>query len=146
MLTKQLNSELLKLFSLYVIFFFVSYFVSLFLSSPCFPFLILVYCTFFPSSVITHERGNYAFCHFPVCWLVSRSLSSCGGSDVVSVLSRSVLFILFKVFVKSFSLTSRRLVMNSRLKQSRLPLRMCTVSGTFLIVLISPILHPLLVM
>ncbi|KAI4801159.1 hypothetical protein KUCAC02_000085 [Chaenocephalus aceratus] len=40
-------------------------------------------------SVITHERGNYAFCHFPVCWLVSRSLSSCGGSDVVSVLSRS---------------------------------------------------------
>lgn len=79
MLTKQLNSEFLKLFSLYVIFFFVSffvsYFLSLFLSSPCFPFLILVYCTFFPSSVITHERGNYAFCHFLVCWFVSLSLS-----------------------------------------------------------------------
>lgn len=74
MFTKKLYSEISKLFSLYVIFFFVSffvsYFLSLFLSSPCFPFLILVYCTFFPSSVITHERGNYASCHFLVCWLV----------------------------------------------------------------------------
>lgn len=67
------------LFSLYVIFsfvsYFLSYFLSLFLSSPCFPVLILVYCTFFPPSVITHERGNYAFCHFLVCWLASLALS-----------------------------------------------------------------------
>lgn len=79
--------------SLYVIFFlcfflcFLLY--SLFLSSPCFPFSHLIYCTFLPSPVITHERGNYASCHFS-CVLVASSLSSSPSLRSVSCCVSSV--------------------------------------------------------
>lgn len=66
-------------------------FLCLFLSfslSSALCCLILVYCTFLPSSVITNERGNYASCHLCVGLSPSRSLSL-RLVVVVSVLCRS---------------------------------------------------------